>query len=84
MGTPPCNGSKKRILNARSTSSSAPASVMAGSANTIMNDIVRMPQQKRGKRLSDMPGARRRRMVTMKLTPPMVVATPRKVTPIAQ
>ncbi len=49
-----------------------------------MNDIVRMPQQNSGSRLSDMPGARMRNIVTMKLMPPIVVEMPRKVTPIAQ
>src|SRR5512144_2849741 len=70
--------------NARSDSSSTPDSVIAGSANTIMNDMARIAQMNSGMRLNDMPGARRRKIVTMKLMPPTVVEMPRNVMPRAQ
>ena len=45
----------------------------AGRAKTTESDVARTAQQKSGMRLIDMPGARSRAMVTMKLMAPAVV-----------
>ena len=45
----------------------------AGSAKTSANDVARIAQQKSGMRLSDMPGARSLKIVTMKLIAAAVV-----------
>ncbi len=49
----------------------------------LATDAVSVPQIRIGTRLIDMPGARVRRNVTMKLAAPTVVEMPRKIMPRA-
>ncbi len=49
----------------------------------LAKEAVSVPQTRIGSRLIDMPGARRRNTVTMKLTAPTVVEMPRKIIPMA-
>ena len=47
----------------------------------IESDVASTAQQKSGIRLIDIPGARRRMIVTMKLIAPAVEERPRKISP---
>src|SRR5215217_4756919 len=58
--------------------------VMAGKAMMMSTEVIKVDQEKIGKRIIDMPGARRLRMVTMKLKAPAIEATPRIWRPRAQ
>ena len=60
------------------------ASITAGMANRIMNDVTRIAQTKSGMRLSVMPGARSFRIVTMSSTATASAATSVKVIICAQ
>ena len=70
--------------NSRSSSSSAAATVTAGTAKITMNENTSIDHTKIGMRLSVMPGARSLKIVTMKLTAPTVVEMPTKITPRPQ
>jgi hypothetical protein len=80
---PPAAASKKCIPNRRSRYSIVQATVSAGNANSIENEVVSVPQMKIGSRLIDIPGARSLNRVTMKLIAPTVVETVRKSSPSA-
>ena len=54
-----------------------------GSAKTRAKDTARKAKQKSGIRLSDIPGARRLKIVTMKLIAAAVVETALKISPRA-
>ena len=53
----------------------------AGSAKTTERDVASTAQQKSGIRLSDIPGARSRAIVTMKLIAPAVVEMASMISP---
>jgi hypothetical protein len=55
------------VPTVRSMASITLATISGGMANTIMKAMTRIAQTKRGMRLSDIPGARCLRMVTIKL-----------------
>ena len=59
------------------------ARLTAGTANRLPTDAVSVPQTRIGSRLIDMPGARVRISVTMKLTEPTVVEMPSRTMPSA-
>src|SRR5436190_23793998 len=79
--SPPNFGWKKRKSNFRSSSCMMFAAESAGSAKITENDVATIAQQKSGSRLSDIPGARNLKIVTMKLTAPTVVEMVRKSSP---
>ena len=73
--------SKKWKPHLRDSSSRRQSAVSDGTAKTIESEVASTAQQKSGIRLSDMPGARSRTIVTMKLIAPAVVEMPRKISP---
>jgi len=81
MASPPFATLKKLNPARRSSSSITFAIVREGSANTTENDVARMAHTNSGIRLSDMPGARSLRIVTMKLMDPTVVEIPKNTRP---
>src|SRR3712207_3879453 len=58
--------------------------VIAGKAMMMSTEVIKVDQEKIGRRIIDMPGARRLMMVTMKLKAPAIEATPRTWRPSAQ
>ena len=75
--------SKKCVPNWRSIHSRKKARLTAGTTSRFAAEAVDVPQTRIGSRLSDMPGARVRSRVTMKLAEPTVVEMPRKIIPSA-
>ena len=61
----------------------AQARLTAGTASRLAAEAVKVPQTMIGSRLTDMPGARQRSSVTMKLAEPTTVEMPRKISPSA-
>ena len=59
------------------------ARLTTGTANTLATDAVSVPQTRIGTRSIDMPGARSRNSVTMKLIEPTVVEMPSSTMPSA-
>ena len=80
-GSPPPAGSKKCQSKVRWSQRRMFPAESAGNAKTIAKETTRIAQQKRGSRLTDMPGARSLKIVTMKLTAPAVVEIVRKSRP---
>jgi hypothetical protein len=73
--------SKKCVPNCRSIHSIRKARLTAGTTIRFAALAVRVPQIRMGMRLIDIPGARIRIAVTMKLAAPTVVEIPRKTMP---
>ena len=67
----------------RSIHSIRKARLTAGTAKMLPTDAVNVPQTRIGTRLIDMPGARVRSSVTMKLIEPTVVEMPSMTMPSA-
>ena len=61
-----------------------PATARMGIASTIRIDVIRVIQVKTGNLNMLMPGARMLSIVTMKLRPAAIDATPRRFRPMAQ
>ncbi len=72
------------MSNSRSLSSSAADTVIAGTANRIMNPMAMYDHTRIGMRLTVIPGARILNEVTRKFTAPTVVEMPTKITPRPQ
>ncbi len=81
MTTPPRDGSKKTVPSWRSANTITSPAVSTGAARTTSSDVARMLQVKTGMRIIVMPGARIRRIVTMKLIPPRIEADPTRISP---
>jgi hypothetical protein len=81
---PPCAGSKNVVPNRRSDRSMISPAVSTGAARTTRNDVDSVDQVKTGIRMNDMPGARNRRIVTMKLMAPRIDAVPTIISPRIQ
>ena len=77
-------GAVEHVPASRSKVSSIRAIVMAGKAMMIRIETISVDQVKIGMRIIVMPGARRLRMVTMKLKAPAIEATPSICSPKAQ
>ena len=58
--------------------------VRTGAARTTRSEVARMLQVNTGIRIIVMPGARIRRIVTMKLIPPRIDAVPTRISPAIQ
>ena len=55
--------------------------VSTGAARMTRSDVARMLQVNTGMRIIVIPGARMRRIVTMKLIPPRIEADPTRISP---
>ncbi|OIQ68353.1 hypothetical protein GALL_500550 [mine drainage metagenome] len=80
---PPPVASKKCVPNCLSIHSMRKARLTAGTASRLPTEAVSVPHTRIGTRLMDMPGARVRNNVTMKLIEPTVVETPSSIMPSA-
>ena len=78
MGRPRA-ASKKWNAQRRSSSRKTKAAVRAGSEKTTENEVVSVLYMNSGMRLIVMPGARSRKIVTMKLIAPAVVEMVRRI-----
>src|SRR2546425_1083795 len=65
---PPCVEVKKTVPNARSATKRLSADTNEGNAQSIRRLVKIQHHVNRGSRMRDMPGARRRKIVTRKLT----------------
>ena len=65
---PPCADVKKTVPNARSATRRLSAETKAGNAHSMSRLVKIQVHVNRGKRMSDMPGARSRKIVTKKFT----------------
>ena len=83
-GSPPCAASKKRVSSLRSSSSIAVPTMSGVNAKTIIALVTSMAQQKSGSRLSDIPGARMRRMPTIISAAAPMAAISATLSPMSQ
>ena len=83
-GSPPAATSKKRVPQKRSNVMRNRATASTGSAVIIRKLVTSAIQLNSGTRIMRMPGARMLMIVVMKLTPPMIDATPRICSPNPQ
>ncbi len=81
---PPREGSKNTVPRCRSANSMMRPAVRTGVASTTKREVARTLQQKAGMRSMVIPGARIRRIVTMKLIPPRIEAVPTIASPTIQ
>jgi len=79
--SPPWAGLKKYAPRRRSANSMISPAVSTGVASTISSEVASMLQTNTGSRVMVMPGARRRRIVTMKLMPLRMDAVPTTISP---
>ena len=84
IGSPPPDGTKKWVPKNRSNISRISATVMTGNASSSRTWVMKLIQTNIGIRISFMPGARRFRMVTKKLTAAASEAMPRIWRPSTQ